>query len=154
MTERKEGYKNFAITIAIICMVAGAIVVEFTAMKIANTAADLCFLRWNAEFYNEQQIKTDQMTKDETENIIARQAIYNSDDALVRNFARSNFFVKLIIALGAVVLVIGIPISPVLYVIYYIHKKDLEEMHKRISDRKARLAEPTEVDKLIEKFSL
>ena len=62
----------------------------------------------NMSFYNEQSIKTNQMTKDYERDKERKEEIRNSENPVERIFANQNFvgkFVLLVFAVGSIVLI-------------------------------------------------
>ncbi len=107
----------------------GVISMEMMSLKIFKTAMNLFVLNDNAQFYNEQPVKTDEMTSSYEKNQKERQLLYNSEDKVVRIYSNSHVIIKMIGFVIAVVFLGLVPISAVLYLV----KK------KQIKDKKAQL---------------
>ena len=89
------------ILMTFVALLLGTVEIIRTSNKIVATSAKLIVLNDNAVFYNEQPIKTDEMTEAYLENHSLRQEIYNSDDMVIRTFSNQNFVVKTAILLLA-----------------------------------------------------
>ena len=72
--------------------------------KIIETSVRLIILNDNAQYYNEQPIKTNEMTQKYRENDKLRQEIYNSEDSLIRFFSNQIAPVKIAILILAILI--------------------------------------------------
>lgn len=95
--------------LAILILFIGTIGTMKVSGKIIATSVELFVLNDNAAYYNEQRRKTDAMTEDYNKNHEERQAIYNSEDTVVRVFSNQNILVKVAILILAIVAFIMIP---------------------------------------------
>ena len=80
------------------------------APKVIKTGFTLIVLRDNAQFYQEQP-KTDRNTEEYIKSEAERQAIYNSEDSTIRNYANSFILVKVILLIFCIVSYILIPLA-------------------------------------------
>lgn len=134
--------KKFRIeNLILLTLVVVSIVLECISAKLTFLSIDMFILRDNANFYNESVLKTDESADYYNDNDAKRQAIYNSDDALVRGFSNSDTAVKLIGAIVAAILFVGIP-SVWIYFIVKVMKATGTRRYRRnlaTRSRKARV---------------
>lgn len=95
--------KNNVVTARILAFLM-LIAITITGMLIANkiliTAINMAIIRENILFYNEQEIKTSQMTREVEFFFREREEkFYNSCDPLVRGFARLPGLIKALVVL-------------------------------------------------------
>lgn len=101
--------KNSSARILALLLIAITIPVMVIANKILITAINMAIIRQNILFYNEQEVKTSQMTREVEFFFREREEkFYKSDDPLVRGFANLPGLIKalvviLIIALVAII---------------------------------------------------
>lgn len=109
--KRKVDIFKLGINILIVLIfVAGSLAITHISSKVIDTAFDLMILNDNAQFYNEQLCKTDAMTEEYRENNKLRQAIYNSEDTIVRVYSNMNVLLKLFFLFVAVALLLAVPL--------------------------------------------
>ena len=101
------------------------LVVLESSWKIIDTGIELIDINCQTQFYNEQTRKTDTMTEDQEQLNEERQALYNSNDYVIRSFSTQNFLVKALTLVLAVVAVFKLPAT---------WKFILKGMTKRIFD--------------------
>lgn len=113
--------KNSSARILALLLIAITIPVMVIANKILITAINMAIIRQNILFYNEQEVKTSQMTREVEFFFREREEkFYKSDDPLVRGFANLPGLIKalvvtLMIALIAVIGYIWIYIPLYIY---------------------------------------
>ena len=95
--------------LTILTLVIGSMTMLQANAEIIKTSGQLLMLRDNADFYNEQYRKTDEMTEAYLANHAERQKIYHSEDVVVRVFSNQNTFVKLAILVWALASFLLIP---------------------------------------------
>ncbi len=105
--------------VTLLCLVAGAFSVMQNCVKIVKTGFELMILQDNAQFYNEQELKTDNMTEDYDQNDAKRQSIYNSEDIVIRVFSNLPILIKIAVWLLAIV---GIPFTPFAVILYLVRR--------------------------------
>lgn len=96
--------------LALLMLIAITIPVMVITNKILITAINMAIIRENILFYNEQEVKTSQMTREVEFFFREREEkFYKSDDPLVRGFANLPGLVKalVVILMIALVAVIG-----------------------------------------------
>lgn len=96
--------------LALLMVIAITIPMMVIASKMLITAINMAIIRENILFYNEQEIKTSQMTREVEFFFREREEkFYKSDDPLVRGFANLPGLVKalVVILMIALVAVIG-----------------------------------------------
>lgn len=103
--------------VALACLVLGTFSAVQECCKIAMTGAKLIVLNDNARFYNEQPRKTDDMTAEYNANEAKRQAIYNSEDTVIRVFSNLPTLTKLLAWILAIVAIPGIPCAVILHIV-------------------------------------
>ena len=104
----KNGRKIWVKILTVLTLLFGTVSFLQTDFTIAKTAAKLWVLHDNMSFYNEQSIKTNQMTKDYERDKERKEEIRNSENTVERIFANQNFvgkFVLLVFAVGSIVLI-------------------------------------------------
>ena len=101
--------KLVVITMTFLMLISGTFVVLESSWKIIDTSIELIDINCQTQFYNEQTRKTDTMTEDQEQLNEERQAIYNSNDYVIRSFSTQNFLVKALILVLAVVAVFKLP---------------------------------------------
>ena len=104
----KNGRKIWVKILTILTLLFGTVSLLQTDFTIAKTAAKIWVLHDNMSFYNEQSIKTNQMTKDYERDKERKEEIRNSENPVERIFANQNFvgkFVLLVFAVGSIVLI-------------------------------------------------
>lgn len=109
-----------------VALLLGTGVIITASNKIIGTSAKLIALHDNASFYNEQVIKTDDMTEGYLENHNERLEIYNSEDVVVRTFSNQNFFVKtaiLFVALAMYPVMLLVWVSQISNCVYKVKRK-------------------------------
>ena len=95
--------------LALLMLIAITIPVMVIANKILITAINMTIIRENILFYNEQEVKTSQMTREVEFFFREREEkFYKSDDPLVRGFANlpgliKSLVVVLLIATNAII---------------------------------------------------
>lgn len=101
---------NIARILALLMVIAITIPMMVIASKMLITAINMAIIRENILFYNEQEIKTSQMTR-EVEFLFREreERFYKSPDPLVRGFANLPGLIKalVVILMIALVAVIG-----------------------------------------------
>lgn len=100
-----------------VALLLGTGVIITASNKIIGTSAKLIALHDNASFYNEQVIKTDDMTEGYLENHNERLEIYNSEDVVVRTFSNQNFIVK------TAILFVALAMYPVMLLVWIFQAK-------------------------------
>lgn len=96
--------------LALLMLIAITIPVMVITNKILITAINMAIIRENILFYNEQEVKTSQMTREVEFFFREREEkFYKSDDPLVRGFANLPGLIKalVVILMIALVAVIG-----------------------------------------------
>lgn len=92
--------KKIARILALLMLIAITIPVMVIANKILVTAINMAIIRENILFYNEQEIKTSQMTREVEFFFREREEkYYKSADPLVRGFAKLPGLVKALIVM-------------------------------------------------------
>lgn len=91
--------KIFFTCMVIIMMIAGTLQLANITKKVALTSFELIILHDNAEIYNRLERKTDVATNAYEQDLLRRQQLYNSQDCIIRWYARSNTAVKVVVAL-------------------------------------------------------
>ena len=112
----KNGRKIWVKILTVLTLLFGTVSLLQTDFTIAKTAAKLWVLHDNMSFYNEQSIKTNQMTKDYERDKERKEEIRNSENTVERIFANQNFvgkFVLLVFAVGSIVLIPYMWIDPI-----------------------------------------
>lgn len=108
--EKRYMKKNLARILALLILFAITITGMVIVNKILITAINMAIIRENILFYNEQEIKTSQMTR-EVEFLFREreERFYKSPDPLVRGFANLPGLIKalVVILMIALVAVIG-----------------------------------------------
>lgn len=108
--EKRYMKKNLARILALLMVIAITIPMMVIASKMLITAINMAIIRENILFYNEQEIKTSQMTR-EVEFLFREreERFYKSPDPLVRGFANLPGLIKalVVILMIALVAVIG-----------------------------------------------
>lgn len=100
---------SFARILALLMLIAITIPVMVITNKILITAINMAIIRENILFYNEQEVKTSQMTREVEFFFREREEkFYKSDDPLVRGFANlpgliKSLVVVLLIATNAII---------------------------------------------------
>lgn len=95
--------------LALLMLIAITIPVMVITNKILITAINMAIIRENILFYNEQEVKTSQMTREVEFFFREREEkFYKSDDPLVRGFANlpgliKSLVVVLLIAINAII---------------------------------------------------
>lgn len=106
----KRHNHNIARILALLMVIAITIPMMVIASKMLITAINMAIIRENILFYNEQEIKTSQMTR-EVEFLFREreERFYKSPDPLVRGFANLPGLIKalVVILMIALVAVIG-----------------------------------------------
>lgn len=138
---RMKREARMVMKIFVICsVVVGVVVLEVASWKVFKTAVNLSALNSNARFYNEQSIKTDEMSEEYQANQKERQKFYNSDDVLVRFYSNSNVVAKIALWLATVLFLAAVPLSAVyLGFVWLIEKCQVKEKRRRLK-RKTRRA--------------
>ena len=80
----------------------GTIATINVSITIITTSAKLFVIRDNISFYNEQIIKTDDMTVEYKTNVEKREQIYNSENYVEREFSNRNLLVKFVVLVLAI----------------------------------------------------
>lgn len=104
----KNGRKLLVKILTVLTLLFGTVSLLQTDFTMVKTAAKLWVLHDNMSFYNEQPIKTNQMTKDYERDKERKEEIRNSENTVERIFANQNFvgeFVLLVFAVGSIVLI-------------------------------------------------
>lgn len=131
--------KKFRIeNLILLTLVVVSIVVLCISAKITFLGIDMYILRDNAVFYNESEYKTDEGQVTYTENDAKRQAIYHSDDALVRGFSNMSFTAKAVGWLMAVALFLGIPGMWIYFIVGVIKATGTRRYRRRRTTRSRR----------------
>lgn len=131
--------KKFRIeNLILLTLVVVSIVVLCISAKITFLGIDMYILRDNAVFYNESEYKTDEGQVTYTENDAKRQAIYHSDDALVRGFSNMSFTAKAVGWLMAVALFLGIPGMWIYFIVGVIKATGTRSYRRRRTTRSRR----------------
>lgn len=111
LREEEKSMKNSssARILALLMLIAITIPVMVITNKILITAINMAIIRENILFYNEQEVKTSQMTREVEFFFREREEkFYKSDDPLVRGFANlpgliKSLVVVLLIATNAII---------------------------------------------------
>ncbi len=90
-------------------LIGGIVFLETVSCIILKTSMDLLFFMYDAQQYNAQALKTDEMTERFVETQQERQKIYNSDNVIVRVYSNANILVKLAVLALALVCGLGLP---------------------------------------------
>lgn len=104
----KNGRKLLVKILTVLTLLFGTVALLQTDFTMIKTAAKLWVLHDNMSFYNEQPIKTNQMTKDYERDKERKEEIRNSENNVERIFANQNFvgeFVLLVFAVGSIILI-------------------------------------------------
>ena len=102
----------------------GVIFLGVTSIKILKTAGDLAYFLLDAQMYNAQALKTDQMTTQHKEIQKMRQEIYRSDDIIIRTYSNANALVKIIGLILALACWTAVPFSALRMLFMEISKKN------------------------------
>ena len=87
--------RNLAKLITLLLMIVGTITIIKVANKITWTSFELIGYNFDTQFYNENLRKTDSMTDNYTNHVmVKRNAIYNSDEVIVKWFANLPGIIK------------------------------------------------------------
>lgn len=89
--------KIFTKILVFLVLAVGTIALVYSNVSITKAAVELTILREETRWYNAQSVKTDEMTQKFLEVHAERQAIYQSDDLVVRTFANAKTLTKLFI---------------------------------------------------------
>lgn len=131
--------KKFRIeNLILLTLVVVSIVVLCISAKITFLSIDMFILRDNANFYNESVVKTDESADYYNDNDAKRQEIYNSDDALVRGFSNMSTAVKLIGAIIAAILLVGIPSAWVYCIVKVMKTTGTRRYHRNLATKSRR----------------
>lgn len=111
LREEEKSMRNSssARILALLMLIAITIPVMVITIKILITAINMAIIRENILFYNEQEVKTSQMTREVEFFFREREEkFYKSDDPLVRGFANlpgliKSLVVVLLIATNAII---------------------------------------------------
>ena len=100
--------RNLAKLITLLLMIVGTITIIKVANKITWTSFELIGYNFDTQFYNENLRKTDSMTDNYTNHVmVKRNAIYNSDDVIVKWFANLPGIIKF---LGTIIAIAMYPL--------------------------------------------
>ena len=95
--------KNFKRLLMGLCtlfiLLYGTVGLVKTCNKIMITTAKFIVIRDNASYYNEQHVKTNELDEMYECNNSMRQALYNSEDLIVRLFSNAPLMIKLVIVI-------------------------------------------------------
>lgn len=157
--------RNTVTIVTLLFMVIGATVIGRTCWKVASAGTTLAIINCNAQSYNEQTYKTDEMTDSYNEASDIRSALYQSEDTVVRVFTNLPTLPKLcvwLLSLSVLIIILLITILGIVKEINterYFWKKKKERWErqdirgKRETERNAkkggRLTVPTTI-KLIQ----
>lgn len=104
----KNGRKLLVKILTVLTLLFGTVSLLQTDFTMIKTAAKLWVLHDNMSFYNEQPIKTNQMTKDYERDKERKEEIHNSVIFLEKFFANQNSigkFVLMVFAVGSIILI-------------------------------------------------
>ncbi len=90
-------------------LIGGIVFLETVSCIILKTSMELLFFVYDAQQYNAQAVKTDEMTERFLESQKERQKIYNSDNVIVRVYSNANIVVKLAVLEIAFAYFLGFP---------------------------------------------
>ena len=105
----KRVNKLIVITMTFILLIFGTAFVLENGWKIVDTSIKLIDINFTTQAYNEQYKITDELTDAQELVNEERQAIYNSDDYVVREFSRKNFIIKTLILMLSVIAIVKLP---------------------------------------------
>lgn len=113
--QREAAIIRITVTIVTLLFVLlGVVKAEQICYKIAKTGASLMVLNNNAQFYNEQEQKTDAMTENFTaEKKERNEKFYQSEDLLIRVYSNLPALMKLAIWFLSLLLMLLIPFAAV-----------------------------------------
>lgn len=90
-----------------VMVIIGVIVCILFSIKIYKTAFQLYFINDSIQFYEEQPIKTDEMTKDVEKDFEERENnFYHSTDPIIRWFSNLNGLLKLAVLVADAIFVV------------------------------------------------
>lgn len=125
---------NVLVTIVtLFCLMMGAFFITQQSCKIIETGYQLITLSEKAQYYNESINKTDEMTKEYLKNNEERQAIYNSEDTVIRVFSNLPTLFKAIVLLLAI---LAIPVVIVIVLLYVAERVNTIKRKTRLGRRK------------------
>ena len=128
----KNGRKLLVKILTILTLLFGTVSLLQTDFVMVKTAAKLWVLHDNMSFYNEQPIKTNQMTKDYERDKERKEEIRNSENTVEKFFANQNFvgeIVLLVFAVGSIILIPYMWVNLIRFTINRMRRKS-----KRTSD--------------------
>ena len=100
--------RNLAKLITLLIMIVGTITIIKVANKVTWTSFELIGYNFDTQYYNEEYRKTDSMTENYANHVmVKRNAIYNSDEAIVKWFANLPGIIKV---LGTIIAVAMYPL--------------------------------------------
>lgn len=153
--QREAAIIRITVTIVTLLFVLlGVVKAEQICYKIAKTGASLMVLNNNAQFYNEQEQKTDAMTENFTaEKKERNEKFYQSEDLLIRVYSNLPALMKLAIWFLSLLLMLLIPFAAVFITLREIEtEKYFWKRDQRIKERREKRQEQLE-DKGAEKRS-
>ena len=139
--QREAAIIRITVTIVTLLFVLlGVVKAEQICYKISTTGASLMVLNNNAQFYNEQEQKTDAMTENFTaEKKERNEKFYQSEDLLIRVYSNLPALMKLAIWFLSLLLMLLIPFAAVFITLREIEtEKYLWKRDQRIKERRER----------------
>lgn len=135
-TTTRTNFLTFNVLVTIVtlfCLMMGAFFITQQSCKIIETGYQLITLSEKAQYYNESINKTDEMTKEYLKNNEERQAIYNSEDTVIRVFSNLPTLFKAIVLLLAI---LAIPVVIVIVLLYVAERVNTIKRKTRLGRRK------------------
>lgn len=135
-TTTRTNFLTFNVLVTIVtlfCLMMGAFFITQQSCKIIETGYQLITLSEKAQYYNESINKTDEMTKEYLKNNEERQAIYNSEDTVIRVFSNLPTLFKAIVLLLAI---LAIPVVIVIVLLYVAERVNTIKRKTRLGRKK------------------
>lgn len=135
-TTTRTNFLTFNVLVTIVtlfCLMMGAFFITQQSCKIIETGYQLITLSEKAQYYNESINKTDEMTKEYLKNDEERQAIYNSEDTVIRAFSNLPTLFKAIVLLLAI---LAIPVVIVIVLLYVAERVNTIKRKTRLGRKK------------------
>lgn len=135
-TTTRTNFLTFNVLVTIVtlfCLMMGAFFITQQSCKIIETGYQLITLSEKAQYYNESINKTDEMTKEYLKNDEERQAIYNSEDTVIRVFSNLPTLFKAIVLLLAI---LAIPVVIVIVLLYVAERVNTIKRKTRLGRKK------------------
>lgn len=126
------------LTLLTIFIITGAVRIEKTSVKVVSTAFNLIRFNTNARVYNEQHIKTDDMTAKYIKEQEERKDYYESEDLVIRTYSNSFILGKIFFLVMAFLAIPCTPLTIMWMIIYIIARREHEEQKKRRRIQKER----------------